>query len=206
MEKLDHSSQGEALSLLGEVLADMEERLLHLVVSGGAALLATGIVLRVTKDVDVLGVIGEIDREISSGYPLPGFLKEAVKRVAVELELRPDWLNASTALVMIDFERFPEGVLLSDHVEREYGSDLRITFIGRKGQIYLKMYAASERKEDRDLQDLRALNLTVEEAEEVVGWIFDEEVIDKDREEEVFRVLRAIDHEGVIHRIKRTLS
>ncbi|MEM9281752.1 MAG: hypothetical protein AAGA96_08000 [Verrucomicrobiota bacterium] len=206
MKTFGRNSQEGALSLLGEVLAGIGERPIHLLVSGGAALLATGLVSRVTNDVDVLGVIGEIDRELDRCHRLPEFVSKAVRRVADEMDLRPNWLNASAGLLMIGFDRFPPGVILADHVEREFGSHLKITFIGRKGQLYLKMFAACGRDEDRDIEDLRALELSVEEAEEVATWIFNEELVDIGAWEEVFRVLKAIGHEGVIRRVKREIS
>ena len=68
------------------------------------------------------------------------------------------------------------------------------------------MYAAVDREEDRDVQDLQSLGLTAEEAEKTARWLFEEEIIDRERVNEVFRVLRAIGHEGIIHRIEASLS
>ena len=196
---IDRNKVTESLSLLGELLAARKERPLHLVVSGGAALQAAEIIARSTNDVDVIAMRGEIDGEIIGAYSLPEFLKEEAGRVAEEMGLYPKWLNASTAFLMIDLNRFP-GDFMSETVERNFGEFLRVTFIGRAGQIYLKMYAAVNRKEERDIDDLIALDLTPSEAERSSRWLIDEEIIDRLKIDAVGDVLRKIGHHEVISR------
>jgi hypothetical protein len=96
MPSLDQQIVEDSLNLLGELLAARKERLIHLVVSGGAALLAAEIVSRTTHDVDVIAMRGEVDGDILDGHPLPEFFKECVREVAEEKRLRANWLNAST--------------------------------------------------------------------------------------------------------------
>lgn len=201
MAELDQDIVHESLTLLGELLADRRERPLHLVVSGGSALLAAEIISRTTHDVDVIAMRGEVDGDIVDAHPLPEFLRECVREVAEEKRLRPNWLNAATALLMIDLRRFPAD-FLADLVERSYGNWLRVSFIGRSGQIYLKFYAAVARSEARDLGDLRALAPDATEAERTARWLIEEEVISKGHHSRLLDLLRNLDHHDVIPRIE----
>lgn len=201
MAELDHNIVHESLSLLGELLAERRERPLHLVVSGGSALLAAEIISRTTHDVDVIAMRGEVDGDIVDAHPLPEFLKECARAVAEEKRLRKGWLNAATALLMIDLRRFPAD-FLADLVERSYGDWLRVSFIGRSGQIYLKFYAAVARREARDLGDLRALAPDATEAERTTRWLIDEEVISKGHHPRLIDLLRNLGHHDLVPRIK----
>lgn len=160
----------EALTLLGEVLESRRTAPCHLIVCGGAAIRAELIVSRVTKDVDVLATRGEVDGEISAAWPLPEPLKEAVSDVAEELGLPANWLNASTSLLIGPLEQLPPEVW-NDLREKSYGRSLRISYVGRAGQIPLKLHAAMGRNEARDLDDLKALAPTAEECRRAAGWL-----------------------------------
>ncbi len=128
----------------------------------GAALRATALVSRVTKDVDVIATRGEVDGEITPAWPLPDSLRKAVADVAAELALPAHWLNASTSMLVGPLEDLPPEVWADLH-ERAYGPRLRIAFVGRAGQIPLKLHAAVGRREARDLDDLIALAPDAEE-------------------------------------------
>jgi hypothetical protein len=201
MAVLDHDIVHESLTLLGELLEGRRLRPLHLVVSGGSALLAAEIVSRTTHDVDVIAMRGEVDGDIIDAYPLPEFLKECVREVAEEKRLRPNWLNAATAMLMIDLRRFPAD-FLSELVERSYGGWLRVSYIGRSGQIYLKFYAAVARSEARDLGDLRALGPDADEAERTARWLIEEEVISKGHIPKLLDLLRQLEHHDLVPRIE----
>lgn len=201
MAELDHDIVHESLTLLGELLEGRRLRPLHLVVSGGSALLAAEIVSRTTHDVDVIAMRGEVDGDIIDAYPLPEFLKECVREVAEEKRLRPNWLNAATAMLMIDLRRFPAD-FLSELVERSYGGWLRVSYIGRSGQIYLKFYAAVARSEARDLGDLRALGPDADEAERTASWLIEEEVISKGHVPKLLDLLRQLEHHDLVPRIE----
>jgi hypothetical protein len=201
MAELDHDIVHESLTLLGELLEGRRLRPLHLVVSGGSALLAAEIVSRTTHDVDVIAMRGEVDGDIIDAYPLPEFLKECVREVAEEKRLRPNWLNAATAMLMIDLRRFPAD-FLSELVERSYGGWLRVSYIGRSGQIYLKFYAAVARSEARDLGDLRALAPDADEAERTARWLIEEEVISKGHIPKLLDLLRQLEHHDLVPRIE----
>ncbi len=201
MAELDHNIVHESLTLLGELLAERRERPLHLVVSGGSALLAAEIISRTTHDVDVIAMRGEVDGDIIDAHPLPEFLKECAREVAEEKRLGPNWLNAATALLMIDLRRFPTD-FLADLVERSYGDWLRVSFIGRSGQIYLKFYAAVGRSEARDLSDLLALAPDAEEAERTARWLIKEELIPLGQLPRLLDLLRNLDHHDLVPRIE----
>jgi hypothetical protein len=201
MAELDHDIVHESLTLLGELLEGRRLRPLHLVVSGVSALLAAEIVSRTTHDVDVIAMRGEVDGDIIDAYPLPEFLKECVREVAEEKRLRPNWLNAATAMLMIDLRRFPAD-FLSELVERSYSGWLRVSYIGRSGQIYLKFYAAVARSEARDLGDLRALAPDADEAERTARWLIEEEVISKGHIPKLLDLLRQLEHHDLVPRIE----
>lgn len=201
MAELDHDIVHESLTLLGELLAERKERPLHLVVSGGSALLAAGIVSRTTHDVDVIAMRGEVDGDIVDAYPLPEFLKECAREVAEEKRLRPNWLNAATALLMIELRRFPTD-FLADLVDRSYGDWLRVSFIGRSGQIYLKFYAAVARSEARDLSDLQALAPDAAETERTARWLVTGEVISTAQVPRLLDLLHKLEHHDLVPRIK----
>lgn len=198
---MDRDIVDESLSLLGELLDEWKQRPVHLVVSGGSALLAAGIISRTTHDVDVLAMRGEVDGEIIGAYPLPEFLKEAARQVAAEKGLEEGWLNATTALLMIDLRRFP-GDFLSDLRSRTYGEYLSVSFIGRAGQIYLKFFAAVGRNEARDLDDLRAIGPTPSEAERAAKWLIDEQVISRLQVPKLLSTLEALGHHALLSQIK----
>lgn len=166
----DLADWDQALALLGQLLESRRAAPCHLIVCGGAALRAAALVTRVTKDVDVLATRGEVDGEISSAWPLPDALKEVAAEVAVELGLPAHWLNASTSLLIGQLDELPAEVW-TDFQERSYGSRLRISFIGRAGQIPLKMSATIGRREPRDLDDLHALAPTKDECRQAARWL-----------------------------------
>ena len=201
MAPLDQQIVEDSLKLLGELLAARKERLIHLVVSGGAALLAAEIVSRTTYDVDVIAMRGEVDGDILDAHPLPEFLKECVREVAEEKCLRANWLNASTAMLMMNLRRFPAD-FLTDLVDRSYGDWLRVSFIGRAGQIYLKFYAAVARNEARDLADLRALAPTETEVDRAARWLVEEEVVSKAEVPRLARIVSELGHHDLISRIE----
>ena len=81
-----------------------------MVVSGGSALLARDIVSRHTHDIDVLAMRGEIDGELMPAWPLPEYVKKCAAFIATTKHLDPDWLNATTSLMVIRLENFPREV------------------------------------------------------------------------------------------------
>ena len=85
---------GETLDL---ILGALEEQLRSLgeaqeiIVIGGSALTALGLVNRTTKDVDLLAIAK--DGELRPAKPLPDALRVARDRVARDFDLGENWLN-----------------------------------------------------------------------------------------------------------------
>ena len=179
-----------ALKLLGEILSLREENHYHLVVCGGTALRAANVTSRVTRDVDLLATRGVVDGEITSAWPLPVSLREAVEDVATELDLPANWLNASAALLIGDLAELPADIWKFLD-ERQFGNHLRISFVGRAGMIPLKFQAALERHENRDLEDLKSLSPTTNEIKTALKWLRRKELDDtaKKRLEEILTLL-----------------
>jgi hypothetical protein len=154
----------EVLSALSEQLGNSGSHY-ELVVVGGSALIALGLIDRPTKDVDVValreaGVLEKAD-------PLPLELHVARDRVARDFGLQEEWINAGPAS-LIDFG-LPQGFL--DRVEtRRFGQALTIHFSSRFDQIHFKLYAMVDQGAGRHEQDLRALSPTTEELLQAARW------------------------------------
>jgi hypothetical protein len=156
---------------LDRVLAAAAEHLeaegahLELVVCGGAALLALGLVDRTTRDVDVLALWEA--GSLVTAKPMPDSLVRARQRVARDFNLQDDWLNPGPT----DLLRWglPEG--FSDRLEaRRYGRGLTVHFIGRLDQIHLKLFAMVDLGGGRHETDLRALKPTTDELVQAAHW------------------------------------
>src|SRR3990170_4162044 len=80
----------EVLTALGEQLAAAGERF-ELVVTGGSALVALGVVRRATRDVDVVAL--RTGGTLVPAEPLPAALAAARDLVARDFGLDPGWLN-----------------------------------------------------------------------------------------------------------------
>lgn len=145
----DAASVKAALGALAEQLAARGER--HdLVVIGGSALLALGLVLRVTRDVDVVATV--IGGDLTPADPLPQGLVWARDKVARDLGMQNDWLNTGPAeLLRLGL---PDG--FADRLETHHlGPYLTVRFASRLDQINFKLYAAVDDggpgKHERDL-------------------------------------------------------
>ena len=137
----------------------------ELVVVGGAALLALGLVERATRDVDLVAVR---DRDIMMPTtPLPADLLEARDRVARDFGLPEDWLNAGPAS-LLDFG-LPEG-FVERLTRRRYGPALTVSFASRIDQIHFKLYAMVDQGVGKHEQDLRALDPTPAELVAAARW------------------------------------
>jgi hypothetical protein len=152
------------LSALGDQLRTLGTRL-EIVVVGGSALLALGLVRRPTKDVDVLAIAE--DGELHRADPLPGTLRQAADRVTRDFGLDEDWMNAGpTDLLKWGL---PEG-FWSRITTRRYGEALTVHFAGRLDQIHFKLYAMVDQAGGRHEADLRALGPTGNELIAAAKW------------------------------------
>ena len=158
-----------SLNLLGEFLAEGSSLPVWLVVGGGSALLAQRLSARPTKDVDVMA-LREWEGTVMSAYPLPVAVKEAAAKVAEELRLTTNWLNGASALHGFDLSLLP-AQFWQGLDTRDYGQRLKVSFIGRLGLILLKLSAALDRDQRRDIEDLLNLKPNQVETEESLRWL-----------------------------------
>jgi hypothetical protein len=143
---------------------------ISLVVCGGTALAALGLVLRTTKDVDVLGTLEK--GEILKMGRFPGWLNEAASRVAADFDLPADWLNLGPESQLDT--GLPQG--LPDRLaKKKYGKRLTIFFVSRIDQIHFKLYASLDRG-GYHVQDLFKLAPTSAELLAASRWVLTQDV------------------------------
>jgi hypothetical protein len=153
--------------LLG-ALADQLQALgshVEIVVIGGSALSALGLVKRATRDVDLLAIAE--NGELRLAEPLPRALLAARATVAADFGLAEDWLNPGpTDLLKWGL---PEA-FMSRLVTRYYGTALVVHFASRLDQIHFKLFAMVDQGGGRHETDLRALNPTQDELIAAARW------------------------------------
>ena len=163
MKPIDISKLNEAL-LLNEQLILTDAPATEIVVCGGSALIATGLVPRTTQDVDIVALI-QSDVLIDS-EPLPDYLLNAADNVGTILSLPADWLNNGPA------SQFQMG-LPQGFQERLttviVGKKLTVHYIGRYDQIFFKTFASADRG-GYHVSDLKALNPADEELIAAARW------------------------------------
>lgn len=161
----------QALGLLGEYLENEGHDHHHLVVCGGAALIAKSLVVRTTSDVDVLALLNEEAKALSPD-PLPDEIIEGAAFVQKTMPVLPeDWLNNGPS-------RHPGGIFQTGLPEglverlssRHYGEALTVYFLDRIDQIHLKLFAAIDSGPGRHVDDLLKLTPSPEEIEAAANW------------------------------------
>ena len=160
----------QALRLLNGRLVLAAAPRFNLVVCGGSALAATGLVVRTTKDVDVVALMGD-EGDLLDPAPLPQALVKAAHEVALDLGLPQDWLNNGPSSGDGGLFRLglPEGFV--DRLTwTTIGERLTIGFISRYDQIHFKLYAAVDRSGSYHAEDLRELRPTDAELLDAAGW------------------------------------
>jgi hypothetical protein len=169
---------------------------IHLVVCGGSALIALGLVTRTTQDVDVLATLE--NGQLLCARPLPEWLLAAAEAVRSELSLPNHWLNDGPADENLFRLGLPVGVA-ERLVVRDFGAAFRVSFISRYDQIHLKLYAAADQG-GRHFTDLRKLNPSPEELLAAARWTFTQDVSDAFRQV-VVEVLQALGHGDLDERL-----
>ena len=164
MKPIDVSKLNEALQLLNEQLILIDAPATEIVVCGGSALIATGLVPRTTQDVDIVALMkAEV---LVDSEPLPDYLLNAAGNVGTILSLPADWLNNGPA------SQFQMG-LPQGFQERLttviVGKKLTVHYIGRYDQIFFKTFASADRG-GYHVSDLKALNPTEEELIAAAKW------------------------------------
>ena len=149
---------------------------LGLAVCGGTALSALRLVMRTTRDVDVLGTVLETQnrRTIQRITKFPDWLVEAANKVGRDFDLPENWLNLGPASQVES--GLPEG-FEERLVNKVYGQYLTVYFSSRLDQIHFKLYASVD-QDDYHVQDLFALKPTEIEMEIAANWVVTQDVSD----------------------------
>lgn len=159
---------GETLGMILDALSDQLRSLgaqPELVVIGGSALTALGLVRRATRDVDLLAIAEK--GELRSAEPLPQALRTARDRVARDFDLDRNWLNAGPT----DLLRWGlPAEFMTRVVTRRYGQALTVHFAGRVDQIHFKLFAMVDQAGGRHEADLRALHPSTAELIAAARW------------------------------------
>ena len=158
----------ETIGLLFGALADQLQALgshIEIVVIGGSALTALGLVRRATRDVDLLAIAD--NGELRLAEPLPQPLLTARSAVAADFGLAENWLNAGPMELLK--RGLPEG-FMSRVVTRPYGTALVVHFASRLDQIHFKLFAMVDQGGGRHEADLRALSPTPRELTAAARW------------------------------------
>jgi hypothetical protein len=160
----------QALRLLSGRLSLIGDHTYNLVVCGGTALVATGLIMRATRDVDIVAMV-DADGNLIDPAPLPAPLVEGAKEVAEDLGLPEDWLNNGPSSGEGGLFRMglPDG-FLGRLTWKTFGSNLKVGFIGRYDQIHFKLYAAVDQMGSYHATDLQALEPTEDELLAAASW------------------------------------
>ena len=142
----------------------------NLVVCGGSALAATGLVDRTTKDVDIVALMGD-DANLLDPAPMPEALLQAAHEVAMDLGLPLDWLNNGPSSGDGGLFRLglPEG-FAARLAWVTIGDRLKVGFVSRYDQIHFKLFAAVDQSGSYHAEDLRALAPTDAEMIAAARW------------------------------------
>jgi len=172
--RFDSTRLDELLTALDRQIALAGGNEVGLVVCGGSALAALGLIHRTTRDVDVLGlaratrggiVVERLER-------LPELLASAALKVARDFNLPADWLNLGPAPQV--GMGLPDG--FGSRVEpRRYGRYLVVYYASRYDQIHFKLYAAVD-QDSYHVQDLALLKPTREELLAAARWTLTQDV------------------------------
>lgn len=172
--ELDSSNIDEIFRALDAQIGVFEGTSINLVVCGGTALAALGLINRTTKDTDVLGTIKKIEGglHIYKIEKFPDWLVGATQVVARDFGLPEYWLNLGPASQLES--GLPDG-FETRLIPRNYGKFLDVYYTGRIDQIHFKLYAAVDR-DDYHTQDLAALKPNEDELEAAAKWVLTQDV------------------------------
>jgi len=184
------------MTLLGDLMVARKRPPIHLVVCGGSALIALSLVVRTTKDVDVLATLSE--GELHCARPLPDWLCEDANAVRTDLNLPDKWLNDGPADENLFRLGLPSG-LVGRLVLREFGPVLKVSFISRYDQVHLKLYAAADQG-GRHFTDLQQLAPRAEELRAAARWTFTQDVSEGFRQA-VGEVLQGLGYANLVDQL-----
>jgi len=157
----------KALRLLSDLLDAEGAEPEHLVIIGGSALIALGLVSRSTRDVDIMADV-DPGKGLVDPRPMSKALQRAARRVAAELDLEAKWLNTGPA----DQLRtgLPDG-FMSRLFPKEIGPRLTVYYPGRVDLIHFKLFAVVDQGPGRHLNDLTTLAPTDKEMLSAARWV-----------------------------------
>jgi len=162
-----------ALKTTGALLEDLVDTPINIIVCGGSSLIATGLVNRTTKDVDIVAML-DSNEKLVEAQSLPEALLQAASQVAASMQLPDSWLNnGPRSIVNKHLPNFglPEG-LLQRIKKQTYGTKFNVYFIDRIDQIYFKLFAAVDLGgPSRHLDDLNALSPNDDELIAAAQWV-----------------------------------
>lgn len=167
---IDAAKLHEALNLLHEQLILLNAPAIELVVCGGSALIATGLIPRTTQDVDILAFMEK--NQLKDSEPLPPYLIKAADRVGKILGLPINWLNNGPAT---QFQMgLPQG-FQQRLIQEVIGEKLIIHYISRYDQIFFKTFASADRG-GYHVSDLKKLHPSEDELVEAAKWCMTQDV------------------------------
>lgn len=165
-----HTEFEKALQLLDGRLSIAAAAPCRIVVCGGTALVAMGLLTRGTRDVDIVALADDTGVLIDPA-PLPPPLLRAAREVAEDLGLPGDWLNNGPSSGDGGLFRLGLPAGLAERLWwRRFGSHLAVGFISRFDQIHFKLYAAVDQSGGYHAADLHALKPTDEELIAAAAW------------------------------------
>ncbi len=145
------------------------------VVCGGTALLLQGLVIRTTRDVDVLGCWNPISMQV---VPLAEFPEQVCRCIAKVAENHPGLAGMKDHWVNLGPSQIARWGLPPGYEQRlrtiEVGSHLTLKLLSRDDLIPLKLYAAADDLGQRQrvhLDDLKALEPTFDELDTALSWV-----------------------------------
>ena len=173
-KSLDRTTLDLAMKSLAIRLSENNAEKIEIVVCGGSALVLTGMVLRTTKDVDIVALIRA--GRLVSPAPLPDELIQAASEVAEDLAIDSNWLNNGPSSGEGGLFQMGLPLGFADRLISEaYGECLRVHFIDRLDQIHFKLYASVDRG-GYHIEDFRALIPTPDELESACRWCMTHDV------------------------------
>ncbi|NLE00595.1 MAG: hypothetical protein GX640_12050 [Fibrobacter sp.] len=186
-----------ALTMLSELLSFYDSEPVHIVVCGGSALIALELVIRTTRDLDILAMWDH--GMLIAPVPLPDKLCKAADEVCKALKLPDNWLNngPSSNNGGLFQMGLPDG-LEKRTFAKTYGKILTVSFIGRIDQIYFKLWASIDQG-GYHIDDLLKLNPTPDEITNAARWTMEKDVSEGYR----FVLIEFLEKTGFNNVIKR---
>jgi hypothetical protein len=170
LQELSVANLESALANLGQLLQERGFDY-EVVAIGGGGLLLLGLLVRSTKDLDLVALIDK--GEFIPANPLPNPLVQAIQDIAEALNLRKDWVNTGPSDLFT--AGLPEGFRGRMDIRR-YGG-LTIHLAGRFDQICFKLYASVDHGHNsKHFGDLKSLQPTEAELEEAKRWCITHDV------------------------------